>query len=112
MFPETMSIVEKLTNGFGLTILGMGVVFAVLAVLSFALDGLRVLLADKAPPPVPEKIDENRDNEVLMAVITAAIAAFTEKSEDTLIVKSIRRRPQTEPGWGAVGRQQQMADRL
>ena len=123
MFSETMSIAAKLANGFGLTILGMGVVFAILAVLSFALDGLRVLLADKEksasgpvkkdPPPAPvQRKVQREDSEDLIAVITAAVAVFTEKPADTVIVKSIRQIPRTNPVWGAVGRQKQMSDRF
>ena len=114
MFSETMSIAAKLANGFGLTILGMGVVFAVLVFLSFALDGLRVLLADKKESvsgPV-QKEDQCEDSDDLIAVITATIAVFTDKPADTVVVKSIRQMPRTYPPWGAVGRQKQMSDRF
>jgi len=115
MFPETMSIGAKLTNGLGLTILGMGVVFAILAVLSLSLDALRVFLAGevKKPPAcvkeeTKEAIGVNEDKEELVAVITAAIAANEETSPETLVVKSIRQLPQKYPLWGSVGRQRQV----
>ena len=119
MFPETMSIGAKLTNGLGLTILGMGVVFAILIVLSFSLDALRVLLAGevkKPSVPVKEEIKEaisvKEDKEELVAVITATIAAYEETSSETLVVKSIKELSRKYPLWGSVGRQRQMLDRF
>ena len=56
MFTETMGIGVKLANGLGLTILGMGVVFAILAILSFSLDILRICLASETERrPIPEE---------------------------------------------------------
>ncbi len=119
MFPETMSIGAKLTHGFGLTILGMGVVFAILAVLSFSLDALRVFLAGEVKKPsvyvkeeTKQAVGVKEDKEELVAVITAAIAANEDASPDTLVVKSIRQLPQKYPLWGSVGRQRQVLDRL
>ncbi len=119
MFPETMSIGAKLTNGLGLTILGMGVVFAILVVLSLSLDALRVFLAGKVTKPSVSVKEETKaaigvteDEEELVAVITAAIAANEETSPDTLVVKSIRQLPRKYPLWGSVGRQRQVLERL
>ena len=43
MFSDTLSIGERLISSLGVTILGMGVVFAVLIILSLALDALRMV---------------------------------------------------------------------
>ena len=119
MFSETMSTAATLANGFGLTILGMGVVFAVLVVLSFALDVMRVLLADRENAPAGPSTDApapdtavREDNEQLVAVITAAIAAYTDVPADGVLVKSIRPLPQSGLSRGTAGRTRQMADRL
>jgi len=119
MFSETMSITAKLANGFGLTILGMGVVFAILTILSFALDVLRVFLAEKEKTPSEPIKDKTvpasaakEDNEELVAVITAAIASHKETPADAVVVKSIRQLPQPISLWGSAGRQRQMSDRL
>jgi sodium pump decarboxylase gamma subunit len=121
MFSETMSAAANLADGFGLTVLGMGVVFAILAVLSFALDALRVLLADKEKESAGsvsvsgEKAPNaalHEDDEALVAVITAAIAAFSEMPADSVVVKSIRQMPQTGFLWRIAGRIQIMAERL
>lgn len=119
MFAETMSIGAKLTHGLGLTILGMGVVFAILVVISLSLDALRVFLAEEVKNPsasVKEETKEargvNEDREELVAVITAAIAANEATSPDTLVVKSIRQLPQKSLLWGSVGRQRQTLERL
>lgn len=122
MFSETMSIVGKVANGFALTILGMGVVFVVLVILSFVLDIMRLFLADKEKKAIPpeegkksthvEAVKDNVENDALIPVISAAIAAYMETPLDELVVKSIRQIPPKVSIWGAVGRQQQMADRF
>ncbi len=122
MFSETMSIVAKLANGFALTLLGMGVVFVVLAILSFALDIMRFFMADKEkaarrPENTKKSTDasagkDRMETETLIPVISAAIAAYMETTSDQLVVKSIREIPPKVSIWGAVGRQRQMADRF
>lgn len=45
MFTETMLTSAKLTNGLGLTLLGMGVVFMLLTIISVVLDVLRIVVS-------------------------------------------------------------------
>ncbi|RKD20956.1 hypothetical protein BET04_08935 [Caminicella sporogenes] len=54
---------------------------------------------------VPE-VEEN--DEELVAVITAAIAASLNTSTHNIIVKNIIRIPDTTPVWGKAGRLEQM----
>lgn len=117
MIFETMSLGEKLAGGLGLTFLGMGVVFLVLLVVSFSLDGLR-LFCSRLPErqflkekPVPRETAEEDDSE-LVAVIAAAVAAYTESPMEGLRVRSIRKLPGNRCLWGSAGRQAQMQERL
>src|SRR5690554_4301231 len=122
MFTETMSLGEKLFNGLGITILGVGVVFAVLVVLSYALDILRMFAGEnnkKKATPSEEAIkestskaepivEEKADNDELIAVLAAAIAAISGSSVEDFMVRSIKSVPQKNSAWASVGRQQQM----
>ena len=124
MFTQSMSLMDKLLNGIGITILGMGVVFAVLIILSFLLDALRVISGENKKKDSPSKepvskniveaaraVQENDDDE-LVAVIAAAIAAISGSSIEDFMVKSINPVPQKNNVWASVGRQQQMLERL
>ena len=121
MFTETMLISTKLTNGLGLTIVGMGVVFVTLILISLALDALRVISAalDKESLQVLPGIDvqeeiaaHEEDERELVAVISAAIAASTDTATDDFIIRSIRLTSQQDSLWSLAGRKQQMKDRL
>lgn len=121
MFTDTMLISTKLANGLGLTIVGMGVVFVTLILISLALDALRVISAalEKESLQVPPGIDiqlvtaaPEEDEEELVAVITAAVAASTDTATDDFIIRSIRPRPFQDSLWSLAGRKQQMKDRL
>lgn len=98
---------EILTKAGLNTLLGMGTVFAVLIFISIiiSLFGFipRIEAAFKkqpkeAPAPAPAeaaapKIVPETDNLELIAVISAAIAAYEGTSTDGFVVRSIRRRP-------------------
>lgn len=123
MFAQTMSIGAKLSSGLGLTIVGMGVVFTALILISLALDVLRVISAglEQNKRPLATQKDRRFDTPAtspaagegeLVAVITAAVAAASGTTADDFIVRSIRPRPRQDSIWSLAGRQQQMRDRL
>ena len=124
MITETMSMSTKIAHALALTLLGMGVVFTALIIISVALDALRVIIAgleDKTPRrPYPVKnlnLIKNRpvglqEKKELIAAITAAVAAYAGSKTDRFMVRSIRPRHQNNPLWSSAGRQQQMAQRL
>ena len=123
MFTEAMSISTKLANGLGLTIVGMGVVFCTLALISVALDLLRMGCAGSVKADLPEagnaparRLDDTgitpqKDSEQLVSVITAAVAAYTHTRREDFRIRSIRPRREGTSLWGLVGRQQQMKER-
>jgi len=105
------------------TILGMGAVFLVLALLIAIINGINKMLRgfnkpeyEKEPSePEPLNIVENADGEdpeELIAVISAAVAASLNRSTHDIVVRSIRRIPEHTPIWNRVGRQEQIASRL
>lgn len=52
------------------------------------------------------------DDDEIIAVITAAVAACINRTTNQVVVRSIRRLPSTVPVWNKVGRQEQTALRL
>ena len=125
MFSETMLISTKLLNGLGLTIVGMGVVFTALILISVAIDVLQLISAGmrkkRINQPQDIKVDPNthelqptslNDEEALVAVITASVAAVSNTGTENIFVRSIRPRLQNNPIWSSVGRQLQMRELL
>lgn len=111
---------EALSTGLLTTIVGMVIVFAILVLLTFCMYGLK-LFAGKGPeaeaaskpappppvetepvsPPVPEV---KQDDGAIIAVIAAAIAAYTGNRVSDIKVSSIRRVASVETGWAAQAR--------
>lgn len=99
---------EKMTNAGLNTLMGMGVVFTVLVLISLIIYGFKIFpyLENKkkagvvsdapvpapAPVPVPAPIVQAQDDLELVAVISAAIAASTGTSTSDFVVRSIKRR--------------------
>lgn len=97
---------EKMTNAGLNTLMGMGVVFAVLILISLIIYCFKIFpyleqkrQAKKATVPVVENGEEQenvpvaaQDDLELVAVIAAAIAASTGTSTDDFVVRSIKRR--------------------
>jgi len=115
--------------GYGLivTLVGLGMCFIILIGLAYMLNALKlisnrgaaekkteVVELEKVESPV-EVANESReaavDEEELVAVISAALAAFMGR-ENNLVVRSIRRVEGNAPVWAKVGRQDQMYNRL
>lgn len=121
-----MSFIQSLDENILVTLLGMGVVFAVLIILSVVILLFKYIKKDSQPEkpytekqPIHEKgedlidkklsvKDEVKDkgeelNDELIAVISAAIAAYT--AEDfKLKIRSIRKIGQIESTWAMAGR--------
>ncbi|MGI6585560.1 MAG: OadG family protein [Lutisporaceae bacterium] len=115
---------EMLGYGLIVTLVGMGVVFTVLVGLSYMLDVLKLLskagTAEKKNEPVKiDSVEEPEeavstlveDNGELIAVISAAVAAFMGNNRN-FAVRSINRVEDNTPAWAKIGRQEQMLNRL
>lgn len=119
-----MSEMQQLSYGLIVTLVGMGIVFIVLIGLAYMLGALKLLsnkgTAEKKTEVVKlEKVEEPvelistpaEDEGELIAVISAALAAFMGSSSN-LVVRSINRVEGNAPVWAKVGRQEQMFNRL
>lgn len=100
---------EKLITGLQITLIGMGIVFIILYLISLVLDLMRPIFykPEKQKPeqkPAGPKQPEKDDSE-LIAVITAAITAATGTTKQ-IKVTTIKRIPTTTPVWGLAARQE------
>ena len=127
LFNASMSLGEKFVNSLGITILGMIIVFAVLVIIAFALGLLRVFFGEDSKKkilkdeeelkevnitPSPVEVNEGVEDLDLIILLTAAIAAQSNKSAEDIIVRSIKPVLQRNSVWATAGRQEQMLDRI
>lgn len=117
-FTDGINLSEALT----ITVFSMALVFVTLLAISFILDGFKAVFYKKNSPQKVEKVQqepvkavvatkaessqENNDEE-LVAVITAAIAASISRPTSEIVVRNIVRVSQSTPVWARVGRQEQ-----
>lgn len=98
------SLGEKMSNAGMNTVMGIVIVFAILACISLLIYAFKVIpylmnknranVWEEAPKPVaiPPITEEKQDNSELIAVLAAAVAAATGKKTDDFVVRSIKRR--------------------
>ena len=104
---------DSLSIGGQTTIIGLAIVFAVLVILMFVLKIMEKIFAPKtekkaevvAPVSVVKqaKVVETEDDEEIIAVLTAAIAASLNTSTYNLRIKSFRRVANNAPAWNKAG---------
>ena len=125
-----MSILDKLGFAFLIMLIGLMIVFfgliilicliKLMSIIVGALTGKKKEQAAPAPAPVvvPEPVAEaaaeetGLENDELIAVITAALAAFNKDGNKTLVVRSVRRADAKTPAWAKAGRADQLASRF
>lgn len=118
-----MISMETIISGGVVSVIGLGTVFAVLAILWGVLELMRVIFAPKtdkpkeeapaiapapvAPAPVAAAPAEADDGE-LIAILTAAIAASLNTSTYKLNIKSYRQIDNGTPVWNSVSRRENL----
>ena len=111
-----MSVTQALLEGLKVTVVGLTIVFAVLIILMIVLMLMKVIFAKEpkkqaavqevkpAPAaPVQSAAEDDIDDEELIAVLTAAIAASLNTSTYNLQIKSYRRIGNGSPAWNQAG---------
>ena len=80
-----MTETNLVMEGLNLMLLGMGIVFSFLIMLVFALKGMSWLAQHIAPEPIPATVPtkitpnlEPESDDVLLAVVAAAVARFRQ----------------------------------
>ena len=109
---QNLSLSEALAMGGQTTVIGLAIVFAVLIILMIVLSLFKVIFYKKpktqaAPAaqaaPVEEETADDTDEEELIAVLTAAVAASLNTSTYNLRIKSYRRTDNKMPAWNKAG---------
>lgn len=108
-----------------ITAFSMVVVFILLIIISIFISVLKNIGVEKkqeitkvAAPTINKVVEvkdpviNNQNDEELVAVISAAIAASMGVKIPEINIKSIRRIPQSIPTWGVAGRQEQVYSKL
>ncbi len=120
---DSMSRGEKFLASLQITLLGLIIVFIALIMLYFVINFMTKLLNGDQKKPVSTKTqitpttnqvkeplveeateEETMDNNELVAIISAAIAATLNTSTHNIIVRNIVRVTDATPTWGKVGR--------
>ncbi|MBW1635040.1 MAG: OadG family protein [Deltaproteobacteria bacterium] len=119
---QTLSTSDKLYAGMMATVLGMGITFASLIILQFAIVLMEKLLnrpqeqtlGEEAIPattaPLPKGPVES-DNE-LIAVISSVIALQLKTSISNIVIRNIEKVETPSPAWNRAGILEQMSSRL
>ena len=117
-----MSVIEQLAFSGKVALVGLGLVFLGLIILIILISLMGKIFESvnsgkrdtPAPAPVPEPVPEILTEEVsyqddaeLVAVITAALMAYEQKTGKALVVRSVRR----SGAWGRTARQEQVYSR-
>lgn len=108
---QGLTLGEALKTGGTTTVLGLSIVFAVLIVLMIVLALFKVIFyrePKKQPAlavaePVQAAAAEDTDEDELIAVLTAAVAASLNTSTYNLRIKSYRRTDNKMPAWNKAG---------
>lgn len=107
---------DALSVGLQVTVIGLIIVFSVLVILMCVLVAMKYIFAPKsnkkeiaaesAPAPaaaLEPETNEGTEDEELIAVITAAVAASLNTSTYNLNIKSLRRVGNAAPAWNKAG---------
>jgi sodium pump decarboxylase gamma subunit len=131
---HTLGLGERIVTSLFVTVLGMGITFAAL----IAIWGMTVLMskiitgvetknsiaqaatvekakaapAAPAPAPAAAATGEPQEDENLIAVLTAAIAASLNTSMHNIVVRNVRALPDQTSPWSRAGRSEQMSSRF
>lgn len=116
-----ITLTEALSTGGKVTVLGLAIVFAVLVVLMLILMLFKVIFY-KDPQKQKNKaqseesklqsVEPQINEEELIAVLTAAVAASLNTSTYNLNIKSYRRIEDKKPAWNKAGLRETINNRF
>lgn len=112
-----MTVSEAIITGLQTTVTGLAIVFAVLIIIMLVLKCFEFIFAEKKekklesaapseqiqPVQAAEVSADEVDEEELIAVLTAAVAASLNTSTYNLQIKSYRRVGSNKPAWNRAG---------
>ncbi len=117
--PETihnLEVADKFYASLITTVLGMGITFSALIILLFTISLMRRIMV-RSPksdqvPSLPASasgvIETDDEEEEIVAVISAALAASLQTSHKNIVIRNIRRVQDFQPQWNRAGIQNQL----
>lgn len=118
---EKLSLAEALSVGLSTTVIGLAIVFAALIILMLVLVAMKYIFAnDKKTAettvpviPTPSVVEKTEtDDEELIAIFAAAIAASLNTSTYNLKIKSYRRIDTNANAWQRAGLRETIDNRF
>lgn len=120
---QNLPVPDKLMAGLITTLLGMGITFLALIILMIIISSMDRLINRRAPAPaepetgtaVPEQAagrGDLRDDNELVAVLTAVIAMKMKTSVGNIVIRNIEKIEDGSPNWNRAGIIEQMNSRL
>lgn len=121
-----MTMNEKLLGTLYVAVLGIGITFLVLFFLQYCIKLMSLLIGGKKKKevvsvtesnanlerPIPLTVMMDEEDEIeLVAVLTAAVAAYLGSSADRIVIRNVRRVQEQAPGWAKAGLLDQMTTR-
>ncbi len=113
-----VTLLEALSVGGLTTFIGLGIVFGVLVILMVVLYLFKTIFYKEKSEKVPEVTNTveiapvEEDEEELIAILTAAVAASLNTSTYNLHIKSYRRIKDTRPAWNKEGLRETIGSRF
>lgn len=103
-----------------ITVLGISVTFLILAIIMFCLNVLKKAVNKEKPgeaevkqdEPKAEIVPQAQNDEEIIAVITAAIAAAMGTSSSGLVIRSYRKISSNAPVWNIQGRNEALSNKI
>ncbi len=111
------SAADIIIEGLAYTVMGILIVFLILVIIMLVIKAMALFSSEKSVPeikndkkPIQEVIEKINNDEELIAVITAAIAAVMDKAESDIIVHSYKKLP--AEAWKNTGRREMLENRF
>ncbi len=117
---KTMEQGDLFTGVMVTVVMGMGITFAVLIILQFVMGIMAAILVKKPESPkaavqsasAASAAPAKGDNQELIAVISAAVAAALGTSVGNIVVKNVRKSVDSSPAWHKAAVADQMNTRF
>ena len=108
---------ELIMEGLAYTVMGIAIVFMILVIIMLVIKAMALFSSDNSdkgkkeePVKAQEAPAEKKDNNAIIAIITAAIAAILGKSATGFRIRSYRKIQDGE--WNKAGRREVLDNRI
>ena len=111
------SAADIIVEGLAYTVMGILIVFLILVIIMLVIKAMALFSSEKSVPEIKdndaqirEDIQQENNDEELIAVITAAVAAVMDKAASDIVVHSYKKLP--AEAWKNTGRRELLENRF